>query len=441
MAHRASAFIPRLILAGLAVLVVAADVSAQQTAHLVALTAPGPDPFAGPWSNWPTLTGDWLGLRSDLAAHGITFNLSWTEFSQGVASGGRQNVWANGGHGDYYLNVDGDKAGLWKGLFINIHGETRAGQDVNGSTGALLPANLAMGLPVSNQDLTALTALKFTQALSENFIVFLGKINTIDDGLQLAFGGGNGTDGFMNSALLNNSATARTVPYSTYGAGFAILKDLQQVFLFMVLDPENRPTTGPSNLFERGVVLNGQGMVPIKPFGLPGHQVLGGVWSSATYAALDPGSYFIFPAPMPGAVSPTKSGSWALYYAFDQYLWVDSSNPKRGWGVFGQAGVSDGNPNPVQTYASLGIGGNGIVPSRVKDSFGAGYFFTGASDDFKNLFSNPTIGQRNGQGVELYYNVAITPWCLLTADLQVIQPGAQAFSPAVVPGVRLKFVF
>ncbi|NQT11977.1 MAG: carbohydrate porin, partial [Planctomycetes bacterium] len=42
------------------------------------------------------------------------------------------------------------------------------------------------------------------------------------------------------------------------------------------------------------------------------------------------------------------------------------------------------------------------------------------------------------QGVELYYNAAVTPWFHLTADLQIVEPAAVANDTAVVVGIRGK---
>ncbi len=40
--------------------------------------------------------------------------------------------------------------------------------------------------------------------------------------------------------------------------------------------------------------------------------------------------------------------------------------------------------------------------------------------------------------MELYYNVALTPWMRLTPDLQIIEPGLKNVdSPVVVGGLRL----
>ena len=113
-------------------------------------------------------------------AQGYTFSLSSTQFYQGVASGGIQQNFQYSGRNDYFLNVDGEKAGLWKGLFINLHGESRYGDTVNGSTGSIMPVNTGALFPTSTGSTTALTGVKFTQALSENFVVFGGKINTLD---------------------------------------------------------------------------------------------------------------------------------------------------------------------------------------------------------------------------------------------------------------------
>ena len=381
-----------------------------------------------------------MGYRTDLAAHGITIDASLTQFSQGVTSGGRQQDWVYGGHGDYLLNIDGEKAGLWKGFFVTMHAETRYARDVNNFSGALVPPNTTMLFPQSGTDITAITSLKFTQALSEKFVVFLGKINTLDE-FQLNFVGPR-NEGFMNTFAFQPTSF-RTIPYSTYGAGFAVLKDLQPVLSFMALDPEERSTTGPTHLFERGVVLLGEARLPVKPFGLSGHQIIGGTWSSASYTAVDRESFAIVPGQ--GIVTTPKSQSWSLFYAFDQYLWVDPCNPKRGWGLFGQAGLADGNPNPIRWSYSLGVGGSSPLRCRAQDTFGAAYYFVSLSDDFKNLLNgpvlNPILGQRNEQGVELFYNFAITPYCHLTTDLQVIAPSTQRFNTAVVPGLRIKIDF
>ena len=43
--------------------------------------------------------------------------------------------------------------------------------------------------------------------------------------------------------------------------------------------------------------------------------------------------------------------------------------------------------------------------------------------------------------IELFYNLHITPWLRLTADLQIIRPNRPIADTAIVPGVRLKMIF
>ena len=69
----------------------------------------------------------------------------------------------------------------------------------------------------------------------------------------------------------------------------------------------------------------------------------------------------------------------------------------------------------------------------------------GPSDAFKDLLGGtivgPKLAQRDEQGVELYYNAALTPWCHLTGDLQIGQPSIQSLQMTVVAGTRLKIDF
>ena len=109
------------------------------------------------------------------------------------------------------------------------------------------------------------------------------------------------------------------------------------------------------------------------------------------------------------------------------------------------SGLSDGNPNPIRWNATIGLGAGGLIPGRDRDTLGLGYFHMGISDDFKQLLSGPSappgLAQRDEQGIELYYNAAITPWCHLSADLQIVTPSTKALDTSVLVGGRLKIDF
>src|SRR6476619_3962016 len=104
--------------------------------------------------------------------------------------------------------------------------------------------------------MTALTAVKVTQALSDNLVVFGGKINTIDN-VQQPFMTGRGLDaGFMNAAFVWNPILGRTMNYATLGAGAAVLASGYPVFTLTVYDTNNDSTrSGFDVLFNNGAII------------------------------------------------------------------------------------------------------------------------------------------------------------------------------------------
>lgn len=423
-------------------------------------TASEPAPFDGPLNSRSKLTGDWGGLRDQLRDHGFSFDISSTTYYQGIASGGLEETFQFGARNDYLLNVDGQKAGLWKGFGVNLHGETVYGDSVNLFTGAVVPVNIGRAHPVFFGDETALTAVKFTQVLSENLTVYGGRINTIDN-IQQPFMPGRGLDaGFMNAAFVWNPILGRTMNYVQNGAGAAFLAGGYPVFSLTVYDTNNVTTTsGFDVLFDNGAVIYPTVSLPTKFFGTPGHQSVWGAYSSGRYAILSPQSQNIFPPPElfptpgsvpspalfppPGGFAPPTTlikGSWWITYLFDQALWVDPADHTRSWGVFGNVGISDGRPNPIHWSGIIGIGGSSPIPNRKLDTFGIAYYYLGFSDEFKNIIQ-PLVPLRNEHGLELFYNLAVAPWFHVTADLQLITPLLQPVDNSLVLGLRSKIDF
>lgn len=395
--------------------------------------------FGGPWYERPKVTGDWFGTRSALAGNGITLDVSNTQYHQGVTSGGLEQAFQYGGRNDYFLNVDGEKAGLSKGSFITLHGETRYGESANSLTGALMPVNLMLAVPQPNGSITALTGVKLTQFLSEQSMVYAGKINTLDDFKQPITGAGT-LNGFQNTALMFNPIYARTVPYSTFGAGFAYLENMEPLFAAAVFDTNNTPTvSGFDTFFDNGATVFAQLNLQTRFFGLPGHQGVSGTYSSGTYTDLTPTAFL---NPIEGLVIQTtpKTGSWCLAYNFDQAVYVSQDDPQRKWGVFSNLGIADNNPSPINWFASAGISGNSPFSERKADTFGIGYFYVGVSDPLKSLAPN-LLPLQNENGVELYYNVQATPWCQITPDLQVIDPFRERADSSLLFGLRAKIDF
>ncbi len=237
-----------------------------------------------------------------------------------------------------------------------------------------------------------------------------------------------------------NPVVIRTVPYSTFGAGFAMLRDLEPVLSFTVLDATDSPTTsGFDTFFQNGVSMLGQLNVPTNFFGMPGHQGLVASYSTRSYTSLTPSIYY---DPNFGLILQPgqETGSWCVAYNFDQAFYVSPDNPRKRWGLFGNIGLADTNPSPINWYASTGISGVSPLQGRSQDSFGIGYFYNGISNNLLNLAPN-LLPLRQEHGFEIYYNYALTPWCQITPDLQVLTPVRERIDTTLILGLRLRVDF
>lgn len=383
------------------------------------------------------LTGDWAGLRSELAESGLEVDLFATQFYQGVAAGGLSRQFAYGGKFDCFTAADGAKLGLGEGLTVNLHAETRFGQSVNNLDAMLTPSSVAMSFPNSDDSITSITGLTFTAELNENVALVAGKINTLD-GVAVRYNGGYTHRGFMNTSLVFNTIASRTIPYAAAGAGLILLSDDKPYFSLTLYDSQERATQGLDNLFAHGVVIMPDFSFQTTFFDRPEVLNLGGTYSNAKYTSVNRSAYLVLPDF--GAGFPVETGSWSLYANAYQSISAEDDDIAKSWGLFGQFGISDGNPNLVQFVSNAGLGGRSWLPGRSLDTFGIGFFYVGLSNNFKTLTA-ATIPQQDECGVECFYNYALTPWCRLTGDLQVANPSTTAAGIVIIPGLRLQSIF
>src|SRR5262245_43713061 len=93
------------------------------------------------------VTGDWLGPRPHVRDGGIDFKTNIAQFYQGIATGGLSEDFGYGLKLDYFGVIEAEKLAGWRGLFINLHGESRLGESINADVGALLPVDFALFFP------------------------------------------------------------------------------------------------------------------------------------------------------------------------------------------------------------------------------------------------------------------------------------------------------
>lgn len=400
------------------------------------------------------LTGDWFGLRTQMANHGIQLDVDNVHTVQGVSGGGLDSTTRYIGNAEVVLKLDSQKMGLWPGGFLLVRGEAPFGTGVNLATGALLPVNTRPILASPARDEMVLSHVVFTQFLSEKFAVALGKMDT-SGGDANEFAHGKGDDKFMNLAFSLDPVALRTVPYSALGMGMVFLPTKDLLMSFSVLDTEGVSTrTGFDTLFEDGTTLASEARLTVKPFGLTGHQLISFLWSNKDFTSLSQDPRTLIGNAVLGTALKKESGSWGFMYNFDQYFYQDKDDPTQGVGVFGRFGISDGKANPVAQFYSFGLGGKGMIPTRAQDRFGIGYYYLKLSGELRDTFPPlllKRIGLDHEQGVELFYNIAITPWLHLTPDLQfidagrnkspILTAGGKSVGTAVVSALRIKIDF
>jgi len=405
-------------------------------------TAPAVAPDDDIWTR-EQLTGDWFGLRSDLADHGITLKLRLVQFYQGVASGGANTNFAYGGKLDYILNIDGHKLGLWEGLFVKMHAETQFGHSINGDAGAFALSNTAMLYPLPDQHETAITGLLVEQALSKNFVLAAGKINVVDLWTMVYPRMGGGIDGFSNTNMLASALPwLRWVNLSVLGAGALVLRDDGQIQGGVVAFDTNNSTTttGIPELFDSGAAVVGLWRFFFDIGEKPGRLLFAFGGSTRKYHSFEdhPSGWEVegITSRILEAANNRKNGSWTAAIYYDQVLWQNPNNHKQDLWFFTGWSVSDGDPSFAKWGGFASVEATGLLFGREKDRAGVGVFYNGLSSDFKSTMDRVGVNLQDTWGGELYYNVEMTPWFHLTPNLQVVQNQNDDDDPAVIAGIR-----
>ncbi len=385
------------------------------------------------WPERDNLTGDWGGGRSWLKERGITLKPRLTQFYQGLTKGEGNHGFEYGGKADLLLHADLDKLGLWKGFSFTVHAEYNFGNSVNSAGGTAVPVNTALYFPgMDSSEAFDLSSFYLQQQFGNSVTLVIGKINMIDFASVKPFMGGAGINAFWNCTFA--APPSGTVPPYLFGA-ILVLKTRTANFGLWLYDPVSVVNkSGLKQPFAEGITIRGNMDIPVTIAGLEGHQGFVALYSTQKGTDLEGLGDLILP-PLPPETPGVKNFRYYFSYAFDQYLYQSPTNPQEGVGLFGQFGVSDGNPNPLRWSALAGIGGKGLIPGRGRDNWGFGYYYDGFSKFYQgSVESIEPI--RDEQGLDVFYNFSVMPWLNLGADLQIIK-GAAATENAVFAGFRM----
>jgi porin len=427
--------------------------SLAQGAVVFCQDAPAPaavaQPAAAPAAavlNQDGLTGDWAGARTYAKDKGFELASSLTQFYQGVSSGGTRTSSEYNGTAQALLKFDLGKLAGWEYWSAEAKTEVRFGGPLITSTGTISPVNTAAIVPGADGTVFSVTAVNVTKLFPINlkegrlFALSFGRYNLVDL-IDEDFFAGGGSERFFNLSQIGPLTVLRQVPLVTNAVNLAYIRRGEPFITFSLMDPNDHSTDpGLSDLFADGVTFAPGISVPAKYFGKTAKHSFGAAITTKAYTPFDAIRQAIIPGPAINPVEPQR-GSWSVNYVFRQYLVERAA--RDGWGLFGQVSFADQATSPVTTFFDVGLGGNGLIRSRPRDEFGLSYAYTDLSEELKSNLALPPIGgqlQVEHQ-VEMFYNLHLTPWFQLTADLQILRPNRPVADTAVVPAVRLRVVF
>ena len=350
------------------------------------------------WLERDTLTGDCAGRRTSLEEeYGISLAPRLTQFYQGLSAGDGDHDFEYGGKADLMLNADLSKLGFWKGFSVTVHAEQNYGDSVTGAGGTLIPPNTALLFPgIEGSDAFDMSSLYFQQMFGNSASLLFGKINMMDIAARTPFKGGAGIDSFWNLTFV--APPSGLVPPYLFGALLSVRTE-PATFGLWIYDPNSAVNeTSFDDRFADGINIRGSVDFPVTIGGRSGHQGFVALYSTESGADLnDIGDTDLPPFP-PGSID-VKDSRYYFAYTFDQFLYQASENSKEGFGLFGQFGISDGNPSRLYWSALVGIGGTGLVPGRSRDNWGIGYYYDPGFEGFP--FAHSDDQRRTGGGTLL----------------------------------------
>jgi porin len=395
------------------------------------------------------LSGDWGGLRTDLARHGFFFDLYSTSAYQDVTSGGLKTGSAFIQNTQLSINVDTGRAGLWPGGIVHFTLEARNGSSSAQDTftvGATVPqyTGLAFPGPFFVHDVLP-TEYLLLQSLTPKFSVILGKVNVLTHADQTFFGNSYKYD-FANLNF-NKNPMALNFYNTTSWAGIGVWTPSKWLTTSAgVYDPNSQANNFATNAFNR-VNIYGLTIFSYKIRNLPGQSWGQANWTNKPKIDLTSPFGQLSPSQVPQAVGvllgtpPTqtlpinyKSKSWVTIGNFSQYLFVKdrpeavaaklgSGQSLRGIGLLGRIGHAPEDTNTITRDASVALFAYGVFDHRPNDSFGLGIYHNGISqplkDDFKQL-TGAAANVKNENGLEVSYDFAITPAIRLIPSYQHI---------------------
>lgn len=416
-----------------------------------------------------TLTGDWGGLRDELAELGIAVTMTYTAEVFGNVKGGIKRGATYDGQLLPQVDVDLEKLIGWEGATFRVSMVQGHGPSLSsGWVGNLMGVSSTVAVPPA----TRLYNLWLEQKLFGNIASIRAGLMNVDAEFMTSLTASL----FMNTTFGWPAWTGFDLP----GGGPAYPLSAPGVRV--------RVNPGPEGLYLQAAVFSGD------PTGHGGSNSLSTTIPNGTVVSFNGGAFIIAEGgyavnqekDAKGPPLAFKIGGW--YHTSNQFQ--DQRFATNGlsladplstgipmnhhgdWGVYGIADatlyqaegggtlsgftrIAGGTPNDrnlISFYLDAGLTYKGLIPGRDDDTAGIAVGFArigngarGLDQDTQFFTGNPAFPVRSSEVVmELSYQAQITPWLTLQPDLQyifrpaggVLNPNGSLRRDALVLGLR-----
>lgn len=354
-----------------------------------------------------------------------------SQFADMPVSGDAAETLRYSGRADAYIDIKGSAFGIDDSITLTVRPEYTWGKDSNGVIG-LIPSNTALfrGEGKGDFDLSASISKRWDSGTR----LTVGKVNVLDLGGKLPVVGSDGHYGFQNlsvalppSAIIANTLTGAFLEVPTK-------KVLYRVWVF---DPDSQyQRSGFETAFRSGVGFLGSVTFPVRIGGKPGFYAL--KLSGSTRNDINADSLPAVLIPAPGSDFGHRRGEFAAVLAGYQYLSVYPEAPGKGWGIFGQVYLSNGDPTFLDKSGFIGISGNPRF--RPQDRFGVSWFRYSLTNRLVRALDQ-RLALEDEQGIEYFYTLGVSDHLQVTANVQVIDSAVSVRDPGVLAGLRVTAAF
>lgn len=387
----------------------------------------------------PYLTGDWGGLRTELKEKGINLELFYNQQYQQNFRGGLETHNAEEFSGSYDLNFSLDFGKLgWMddaGFFIRAAKGTW-GDGINPNVGALFNPNADAN---GDHPIFINKWWLWKKFMDKKLEMRIGLLQTNKDLFDVSLYANHEDKDFLNRLSIRNP----TIPHGTGNGIFLKYEPEKWMYIQAItFDSQQQPrTTGWDTAFHGPAWFTTMAELGFTPKWktakgeLPGRYRIGGWY--------DPRPKTIYRNTLGGRLqAETQSGDYSFYIGLDQMIWKENDDPKdmQGVGLFARYGYAHENRNKISNAWEIGTSIKGLLPKRDADVTGFAISQGILSKDYREDV-DPKADRETVY--ELYYAWQVTPWMIVSPDLQFISnPGGDSDDrDAIVGGIRVRIIF